>query len=121
YKEQHRVEVQFRTLKEPALAARVFLKRPERIDALLMLLSVALLVRGLMQYRVRQRLADYKEAPRIGINRARLTRPTMEMMLILFKAYVLVREGPDYLCECQSNEDQKALPIWLDLLGIQFE
>lgn len=121
YKEQHRVEVQFRTLKEPALAARIFLKRPERIDALLMLLSVALLVRGLMQYRVRQRLAGYKDVPRIGVNRAKLARPTMEMMLILFKSYILVREGTDYECECQSHEDEKAFPIWLDLLGIQFE
>ncbi|BBB89886.1 IS1634 family transposase [Methylomusa anaerophila] len=121
YKEQHRVEVQFRTLKEPALAAQIFLKKPGRIDALLMLLSVALLIRGLMQFRVRQQLAGYSQTPRIGMNRAKLTQPTAEMLLILFKSYVLIREGPDYRCECQSNEDLKAFPIWMDLLGIQFE
>ena len=68
YKEQHVVAVQFRLLKQPAVAAKIFLKKPERIKALLMLLAVSLLIRALMQFKARDNLKNYPEAPKIGPN-----------------------------------------------------
>lgn len=58
YKAQIVVETQFHLLKQPAFSSVVFLNTPRRIDALVMLLNVSLLIRGLIQYKIR------KSAPR---------------------------------------------------------
>ena len=49
YKDQHGVENSFSFLKEPLIANDVFLKNPERIDALGLILLLSLLVWNLMQ------------------------------------------------------------------------
>jgi len=54
YKNQMVVETDFRFFKEPCLASVIYLKTPERIRALIMLLSVSLLIRALVQYKMRK-------------------------------------------------------------------
>lgn len=64
YKGQYVVENSFRQLKGPSLASVIYLKNPTRIKALEMLLSFALLIRALIQYRLRDGLKTYqKENP----------------------------------------------------------
>lgn len=51
----------FRFLKDPAfLAASLYLKKPERIMALLMVMTVCLLVYAALEYRIRQSLEAYE-------------------------------------------------------------
>jgi transposase len=61
YKGQHIVENSFRQLKGPQLASVIYLKNPQRIQALTMVLSFALLIRALIQYRLRDGLAQHRE------------------------------------------------------------
>jgi transposase len=60
YKGQVHVERGFRFLKDPQfLASSLYLKKPERIMALLMVMTVCLLVYAAMEYRIRQALKDH--------------------------------------------------------------
>ena len=60
YKGQARAERGFRFLKDPQfLAASLYLKKPERIMALLMVMTVCLLVYAALEYRIRKALKDH--------------------------------------------------------------
>jgi transposase len=60
YKGQVHAERGFRFLKDPQfLASSLYLKKPERIRALLMVLTVCLLVYTAVEYRIRQTLKDH--------------------------------------------------------------
>jgi len=61
YKGQQVVENSFRMLKSPQLASVIYLKNPKRIEALSMILTFSLLVRALIQYRLRDGLKHFKE------------------------------------------------------------
>jgi transposase len=59
YKQQSQAERGFRFLKDPRFQAHtLFLKSPQRIMALLMVMTVCLLVYAALEYRLRQALAD---------------------------------------------------------------
>jgi transposase len=59
YKGQQHVERGFRFLKDPRfLASSLYLKKPERIMALLMVMTVCLLVYAALEYRIRKGLTD---------------------------------------------------------------
>lgn len=62
YKGQHVVENSFRHLKEPSLASVIYLKNPKRIKGLEMLLNFALLLRAIIQHRLREGLKAHDEA-----------------------------------------------------------
>jgi transposase len=60
YKGQAQTERGFRFLKDPQfLASSLYLKRPERIMALLMVMTVCLLVYAALEYRIRKALQDH--------------------------------------------------------------
>jgi transposase len=60
YKGQGQAERGFRFLKDPQfVAASLYLKKPERIMALLMVMTVCLLVYAALEYRIRQALQDH--------------------------------------------------------------
>ena len=60
YKGQQHAERGFRFLKDPQfLASSLYLKTPERIMALLMVMTVCLLVYAALEYRIRKALTDH--------------------------------------------------------------
>jgi len=61
YKGQQIVENSFKMLKSPQLASVIYLKDQKRIQALTMLLTFSLLLRALIQYRLRDGLKTFKE------------------------------------------------------------
>lgn len=62
YKKQSTAERGFRFLKDPRfLAASLYLKKPERIMALLMVMTICLLVYEALEYRIRQALRVQQE------------------------------------------------------------
>jgi hypothetical protein len=61
YKGQHVVENSFRLLKGPNLASVIYLKNEKRIQALTTLLSLSLLIRAIIQYRMRDGLKKHEE------------------------------------------------------------
>ena len=60
YKGQQVVENSFRQFKGPNLASVIYLKNPVRIQALTMILSLALLLRALIQFRLRDGLKKHE-------------------------------------------------------------
>ena len=57
YKGQSKVEKGFRFLKDPQfMAATLFVKKPERIEALLFIMTLCLTVYAAIEYRIRQKL-----------------------------------------------------------------
>jgi transposase len=61
YKGQSQAERGFRFLKDPRfLASSLYLKKPERIMALLMVMTVCLLVYAALEYRIRKALTEHE-------------------------------------------------------------
>ena len=60
YKKQKVIETNFEELKKPLMISTIFLKKPERIEALMMLLHISLLIRVLMRVIARMNLIRQK-------------------------------------------------------------
>ena len=79
YKEQGGVERGFRFLKEPLfLASSVFVKKPERIIALSLIMVLCLLVYRLAEVRLRARLAETEQTIPDQVHKP-TARPTMRL------------------------------------------
>ncbi|GHO71564.1 IS4 family transposase [Ktedonobacter sp. SOSP1-52] len=90
YKAQGSVERGFRFLKDPLfLASSVFVKKPERIVALGLLMVLCLLVYRLAEYRLRTRLAETEQTLPDQLNRP-TTRPTMRWIFQCFEGIELL-------------------------------
>ena len=62
YKGQSKVEKGFRFLKDPQfIAATLFVKKPERVEALLFIMTLCLTVYAAIEYRIRQKLQTENE------------------------------------------------------------
>ncbi len=123
YKAQTVVEVQFHLLKQPALASVIFLKTPRRIDALVMLLNVSLLIRGLMQYKIRKSMQEsQKELPRIGPNKGKLKSPTTNYLIEELGKSVLIRDVSGRYTYLFSNEYcALCATTFFQLLGVDMD
>lgn len=85
YKGQQVVENSFRLLKEPQLASVIYLKNPKRIAVLTMLLTFSLLIRAIIQYRMREGLKKFNEENpgvvlKVGWQDRPLTSPTYKLL-----------------------------------------
>jgi transposase len=90
YKEQGSVERGFRFLKDPLfLASSVFVKKPERIVALGLIMVLCLLVYRLAEHRLRPRLAETEQAIPDQLNRP-TARPTMRWVFQCFEGIELL-------------------------------
>ena len=79
YKDQGGVERGFRFLKDPLfLASSVFVKKPERIIALSLIMVLCLLVYRLAEYRLRARLAETKQTIADQVHKP-TARPTIRL------------------------------------------
>jgi transposase len=84
YKGQVHAERGFRFLKDPQfLASSLYLKKPERIMALLMVMTVCLLVYAALEYRIRKALKDH-EATFPNQQGKRIQQPTARWVFHYF-------------------------------------
>lgn len=91
YRSQESIEghAGFRWLKGVAEVAPVFLKQPERIQALSLIFMLALMVRNWMEAKVRLSLKETgKKLP--NFNDQLIVRPTAENILYLFRAVSII-------------------------------
>jgi transposase len=84
YKGQAAAETRFRLLKDPAILDAVYLKHPHRIEALGIVMVMALLVYGVLEWRVREKLKQEKTPLTLPGKRKSYT-PTGEMLLALLQ------------------------------------
>ena len=95
YKNRHVVEVSFRYFKEPNPASVIYLKNEDRIKALMMVLSVSLMIRALMQYEMRKGYKESKEPlPRVGWNGNKLQPGlTAHFLSVAMQNEYFIKEG----------------------------
>lgn len=96
YKEQHSVERGFAFLKDPLfLASSVFVKKPERIVALALVMVLCLLVYRLAEHRLREQLAATGQTIPSQLKKP-TDRPTMRWVFQCFEGIDLlhIRHGP---------------------------
>jgi transposase len=85
YKDQHGIEKNFGFLKDPAIVNAIFLKRPERIEALGFILVVSLLLWRLIEAQMRRHVADTgSKLP--GWDNKPTDRPTTFMLTTKFES-----------------------------------
>jgi len=120
YKNQQVVETNFEELKKPSMFFSIFLEKPERIEALLMLLHVSLLVRVLMRVIARENLKTEKEPLHIDSGRSILKNPTAEKMLRLLSFHsIITMDGKQFICAKNGKVDK--LRKLLQLLELNLE
>jgi transposase len=113
-----KVERGFRFLKDPMfLASTLYLKRVERVMALLMVMTVCLMVYAALEYRIRQTLAEHNES--VPDQKGKPTvRPTAKWVFELFMDVhlltIITTEKPTRALVLNLREELKRL---LELMG----
>jgi transposase len=108
YKGQIVVELNFKVLKSPALTSAVFLKKEERIEAMIMLLGVSLMIRGLILYKLRKGFAESGEHPKIGYSGTTLKTITMGLFEYAMNSVTIERKkGDNYEVYIPQKNKQK--------------
>jgi transposase len=92
YKEQHGVEQNFAFLKAPLIVNSLFLKKPERIEALGMVLLLALLLWRLVERALRVHV-ETTGSVLTGWDKKATQKPTAFMMMTKFAAVIVVKAG----------------------------
>ena len=93
YKEQHGIEQNFSFLKDPVIVNSLFLKKPERIEALGLVLLLALLLWRLVERTLRVHV-ETTETPLTGWDKKATQKPTAFMMMTKFAAVMVIKVGP---------------------------
>ena len=92
YKEQHGTEQNYGFLKDPVIVNSLFLKKPERIEALGLVLLLALLIWRLME-RAMRRHVDTTSTPLPGWDKKATERPSSFMMVTKFVGVIVLKRG----------------------------
>jgi hypothetical protein len=102
------------------MVSTIFLKKPGRIEALMMLLHISLLIRVLMRVIARMNLNKEKEPPRIDFSGRPLVNPTADTLLGLFALHSVVTVGNEYTVYSKSGKVDHLHKL-LELLGLHSE
>src|SRR5262245_386859 len=94
YKDQHGTEQNYGLLQDPVRVNSLFLKKPERIEALGLILLWALLLWRLMERALRT-YVDTPGTPLPGWDKKATERPTAFMMLTKFAGVIVLKCGHD--------------------------
>jgi transposase len=92
YKDQHGTEQNYGFLKDPVIVNSLFLKKPERIEALGLVLLLALLIWRVMERAMRTHV-DITSTPLMGWDKKVTERPTSFMMITKFAGVIVLKLG----------------------------
>lgn len=108
YKEQSGVEAGFKFIKNDAIGLdAVYLKKPNRIAALMAVMTLCLLIYGMTQYQIRQALKDNDEV--LPDQKGKPTQtPTLMWIFSLFSCVTLIR--------AQQNKQEQRIALNLQPL-----
>lgn len=120
YKGQIVVELNFKTMKSPALTSTIFLKKEERIEAMMMLIGVSLMIRALILYKLRKGFKESSEHPRIGYSGTKLKTVTMGLFQYAMESVIIERtKNGDYYVYIEPKQKTRVLTL-LRYLGLEF-
>lgn len=116
YKGQGHVERQFSLLKEPLVAATIFLETPERIKALMTLLYFSVLMHGVLRVISHIELGKEKKPPKLGVEKRPLIRPGSDTVIWILDMYTAVSQKGSIRIESKDLERANDLPLLLKLV-----
>jgi len=114
YKDQYGIERNFAFIKDPLFVNDLFLKKPERIEVLGMVLLSALLIWNLIEHTLRQYIENYRETLP-GWDNKPTTRPTTFMLSTKFSGFQVAKLGQQ---QRFTKPLTKAQLLYLKALGI---
>ena len=115
YKDQYGIEQDFGFLKDPVIVNSIFLKKPQRIEVLGLILLTSLLIWRLMERSMRQYVEQTREKLP-GWDHKPTDRPTSFMMTTKFMGVMVIKIGNERRLSKPLYSDQKA---FLMALGIK--
>jgi len=115
YKEQHGIEQNFGFLKDPVIVNSLFLKKPHRIEALGLVLLLALLIWRLMEASMRKYVEE-TETKLTGLNNRPTDRPTSHMITRTFTSIMIIKTGHKRRLARPLSADQSN---YLKALGVR--
>ena len=92
YKQQHGIEQNFAFLKDPVIVNSIFLKKPQRIEALGLVLLLSLLIWRLMERSMRQ-YVESEKTELVGLNKRPTDSPTSLMITRTFCSVMVIKVG----------------------------
>ena len=117
YKDQYGIEQNFGFLKDPMIVNSVFLKKPQRIEVLGLVLVISLLIWRLIERSMRQFVEEgNQDLP--GWKRRRTTRPTTFMLMTKFQGIMILKIGSKRRLNKPFNHQQLE---YLSALGVNPE
>ena len=117
YKEQHGIEKNFGFLKDPLIVNDLFLKKPERIEALGFILVISLLIWRLVERCLRSYIKE-KNIKITGWDKKPTDRPTTFMMTTKFCSVHALKKGETRWLSRKINGVQRQ---YLNALGLSEE
>jgi transposase len=109
YKEQHGIEQNYGFLKDPLIVNSLFLKKPERIEALGLVLLLALLLWRLVERSLRVHVETTGQ-PLTGWDKKATQKPTAFMLMTKFAGVMVIKvEGQRQLAHPLSTVQQQYL------------
>ena len=119
YKGQIVVELNFKVMKSPALTSTVFLKKEERIEAMMMLIGVSLMIRALILYKLRKGFKESGKHPKIGYSGTALKTVTMGLFEYAMDSLTIEKQkdGEYHVHIMDKKQKERALTLlkYLDL------
>jgi len=121
YRDRNKVEEGFRFLKDDTFnVSDVYLKNPNRIQALSMIMVLSLLIYNILEWKLRKRLKEEKKTVRNQVKK-QVQNHTMKWIFYLFMGVIEIRQLDQKKTSVQlinmTDEQQKIL----DLLGPAYE
>jgi transposase len=118
YKGQQKVESGFKFLKDPMfLASTIFLKKIERVMALLMVMTVCLLVYAALEYRIRATLEKHSVTVPDQQGKPTKTPTTRWVFALMSDVHLLFITGQNRILTLNLKSEVRAL---LELLGVGY-
>ena len=114
YKDQYGIEQDFGFLKDPVIVNSIFLKKPERIEVLGLILLTSLLIWRLMERSMRQYVQQTGEKLP-GWDRKPTDRPTSFMMTTKFTGIMVIKIGNERRLSKPLHSDQAAFLVALGI------
>lgn len=117
YKAQQNVERGFRFLKSPEfLTSSLYLKKPERIEALLMVMTCSLMIYAALEHRIRQGLVEQNRSV-ADMKKKPTQQPTARWIFLRFGGIHEYRlgEAPPQVTELTGDQQ-----IILEVLGERY-
>lgn len=116
YKSQSKVERNFTLLKDPLVAATIFLEKVERIDALMCILYFSVLMHGIIRVITRIELAQEIVPPRINSNNRQLIRPSSDTMIWILSLFTVISNQDRFEIVPMMRDRGAQLPLILRLV-----